>query len=482
VIKNFRSQSLIYAIATGLERVVSFFLLAYLTNTVSQEEIAIWYQIIVTVGILTPVVSMGLGTAIIKYMPIFESNLEIRNSTIFLMILAILGVLILLFVLLFYFNHFFSSLIYGNAIYNKYIFLLTIFVFIETLFDFLVNIFRYKNFIFTISIYTFLKSFSRIIIFIFCFSILDLNFYQSLSFLAFFQLFLILLLYSSFFFRKPFISIDLKKGIGKMSEILKFSLPLVIFSILIGLNNFSDRYFLAYFKNLEEISLYSTASALTNTISFFYIVLCFSFFPTLSRYSSNNARQEFLGLINKVIVSYLSLCIPSIIGLSTFGVSLITIFFNENYVVPFYIFVILSLNVALFGLFQIISQVILLIKSSFQILKIVFLSCIINISLNFILISKFSFLGAAIAGLLSNLILVFYCTFILKKIIHFEFFSKDLFKIFLNSIFLLCFILVCRSWVNNYNQVNVIFLLIFSCIFYVLTDIFFRKNSIFKFS
>ena len=124
MIKNFRSQSLIYAIAVGLERIVSFFLLAYLTNTVLQEEIAIWYQIIVTAGILTPLVSMGLGTAIIKYMPILESNLEIRNSTIFVMILSIFVAFILVAVLLIYFNYFFSYLIYGNVAYSKYIFIL----------------------------------------------------------------------------------------------------------------------------------------------------------------------------------------------------------------------------------------------------------------------------------------------------------------------------------------------------------------------
>ena len=481
MIKTLRSKSLFYGIAVGLERIVSFFLLAYLTNNISQEEVAIWYQIIVTVGILTPLVSMGLGTSIIKYMPIFESNLEIRNSTIFVMILLILLAFILLSALLIYFNHFFSYLIYGSITYSKYIFLLVIFVFIDTLFDFCVNIFRYKNFIFTISIYTFIKSFSRILIFMFCLSVIGLNFYQSLFFLVFAQVFLIILLYSSFFFRKPFAYIDLKKGINKMSEILNFSLPLVIFSVLVGLNNFSDRYFLAHFINLNDLSIYSTTSALTNTISFFYIILTFILFPTLSRYSLKNDRQEFTGLTNKAIVSYLSLCLPSIVGLSALGPSLILIFFNESYVVSFYILGILSINIALFGLFQIISQVILLVKSSIEIVKIMLFSCLINFTLNLILVPKFSLIGAAIAGLASNFMLVIYAIFTLKKIVNFKFFSKDLFKIMLNSISLLSFILVCGLWVNLHNQLHLIFLLIFASIFYISMDIFFRKNSIFKF-
>ena len=481
MIKNFRSQSLIYAIAVGLERIVSFFLLAYLTNTVLQEEIAIWYQIIVTAGILTPLVSMGLGTAIIKYMPILESNLEIRNSTIFVMILSIFVAFILVAVLLIYFNYFFSYLIYGNIAYSKYIFILIIFIFIDTLFDFCVNIFRYKNFIFTISIYTFIKSFSKIFTLMFCLDVIGLDFYQSLFFLAFLQLFLIILLYSSFFFRKSFLCIDLKKGINKMREILNFSLPLVIFSVLVGLNNFSDRYFLAHFRNLNDLSVYSTASALTNTISFFYIILTFILFPALSRYSSENDSQKFIGLTNNAIVSYLSLCLPSIVGLSALGPSLILMFFNESYIVPFYILGILTFNIALFGLFQIISQVILLVKSSIQIVKIMFLSCLVNISLNFILIPKFSLIGAAIAGLVSNFILIVYAIFLLKKIISFKFFSIDLFKILLNTISLLCFILVCGLWINFYNQLHLIFLLIFASIFYISMDMFCRKNSIFRF-
>jgi O-antigen/teichoic acid export membrane protein len=156
-------------------------------------------------------------------------------------------------------------------------------------------------------------------------------------------------------------------------------------------------------------------------------------------------------------------------------------FFNESYIVPFYILGILSFNIALFGLFQIISQVILLVKSSIQIVKIMFLSCLVNFSLNFILIPKFSLIGAAIAGLVSNFILIIYAIFLLKKNVNFKFFSIDLFKILLNTIFLLCFILVCGLWVNFHNQLHLIFLLVFASIFYISMDIFCRKNSIFKF-
>jgi O-antigen/teichoic acid export membrane protein len=481
MIKNFRSQTLLYAIVVGLERVVSFFLLSYLTNVVSQEEIAIWYQIIVTVGILTPLVSMGLVTAIIKYMPIYESNLEIRDSTIFVMILLILGVFILFSASLIYFNQFFSYLIYGNIIYFKYIFLLIIFILIETLFDFCVNIFRYKNFIFTISIYIFLKSFSRILTFIFCISIIGLDFYLSLFYLALLQFFFIIFLYSSFFFRKSLMNINLKKGIYKMNEILSFSLPLVIYSILVALNNFSDRYFLAHFKNLNDLSVYSTVSALTNSISFFYIILCFNLFPTLSKYFSKNNKQDFDSLSNKVIQSYLSLCLPSVVGLSILGPSLILIFFNENYIVPFYILVILSFNIALFGLFQIITQVIVLIESSILVVKIMFFSCFVNLMLNFILIPKFGLLGAAISGLVSNLILIINVIYLLKKLINFNFFSFDLFKITLNSILLLCFLLILMLWLNFYNQLHLFFSIIFASIFYISIDRYCRKNSIFRF-
>ena len=162
------------------------------------------------------------------------------------------------------------------------------------------------------------------------------------------------------------------------------------------------------------------------------VFLTFILFPTLSRYSLKNDRQEFTGLTNKAIVSYLSLCLPSIVGLSALGPSLILIFFNESYVVSFYILGILSINIALFGLFQIISQVILLVKSSIEIVKIMLFSCLINFTLNLILVPKFSLIGAAIAGLASNFMLVIYAIFTLKKIVNFKFFSKDFFKIMLN--------------------------------------------------
>ena len=193
-------------------------------------------------------------------------------------------------------------------------------------------------------------------------------------------------------------------------------------------------------------------------ISFFYIILCFNLFPILSKYASKNNKQEFTDLSNKVIHSYLSLCLPSVVGLTILGPSLILIFFNENYIVPFYILGILSFNIALFGLFQIITQVILLVKTSISVVKIMFLSCSINLILNFILIPKFGLLGAATGGLVSNLILIIYAIYILKELINFKLFSFDFFKIILNSILLLCFLLILKLWFNFYNQWYLIFL------------------------
>ena len=88
-VSKFYSDSYFFGIAQLIERLISFFMLPVLANSVSKVEYAIWTQSIVTAGILMPIVLMGFQTAIVKYLPRWSENLELSNSILTAIILAI---------------------------------------------------------------------------------------------------------------------------------------------------------------------------------------------------------------------------------------------------------------------------------------------------------------------------------------------------------------------------------------------------------
>jgi O-antigen/teichoic acid export membrane protein len=70
MIKNkFRSDTTVYALSQIVERLLSFFLLPLLTKEITIEEYGIWSQLILIIGVSTPILLLGLQTALVRFLP-----------------------------------------------------------------------------------------------------------------------------------------------------------------------------------------------------------------------------------------------------------------------------------------------------------------------------------------------------------------------------------------------------------------------------
>ena len=71
-------------------------------------------------------------------------------------------------------------------------------------------------------------------------------------------------------------------SVGKenWSDLIKFSLPLVVIAALTFFNNFTDRYFITYFIGLEILASYAAVYSLAGIGSIFYSLWDLLFFPS----------------------------------------------------------------------------------------------------------------------------------------------------------------------------------------------------------
>ena len=186
-VSKFYSDSYFFGIAQLIERLISFFMLPVLVNSVSKVEYAIWTQSIVTAGILMPIVLMGFQTAIVKYLPRWSENLELSNSILTAIILAIFTWICFICIFFLSFGVGFSVLIFGSATFLDFIPILLMLVISEALFEFVICLLRAKSRVRTAAVYIVLRGIWRISIITFSIYFLKLNSIKHFKLLFYFN-------------------------------------------------------------------------------------------------------------------------------------------------------------------------------------------------------------------------------------------------------------------------------------------------------
>ena len=271
-------------------------------------------------------------------------------------------------------------------------------------------------------------------------------------------------------------------SVGKehWSAVIKFSLPLVVIATLTFFNNFTDRYFITYFIGLEILASYAAVYSLAGIGSIFYSTLGFTLFPELSRQWDVSSKLKRGELIGDALVFYLFFQMPFILGLSIVGPNLMTILSGSLINEPLSLYILLGLNIALFGIYQLVWYVVLLGSGSISGFKILFIASIVNIVLNFLTVPVLGILGAAISGSISNSILVLLSFYIARQSVFMQIPWKILQDVIVRSLCLGLFLFFCDIYLDLSKPIFLVSVIILSILAYGLFDLFGSKRSILK--
>ena len=174
----------------------------------------------------------------------------------------------------------------------------------------------------------------------------------------------------------------------------------------------------------------------------------------------------------------MALSIPFLIFILIAGVDFISLLTTIQYNITSIEIFLITLNIALFGLHQIIYYVVLLDRGSLSAPRIMTIVVFINIVFNALLIPNYGIFGAALAGFLSNAYLAIYTIVLSKKILKWNYPILVNIKILFRSLIMGIVIWQSILWLGN-DLLSLLVTLIFSGFTYILLDFFGDKNSSF---
>lgn len=237
-------------------------------------------------------------------------------------------------------------------------------------------------------------------------------------------------------------------------EILKYSIPLIPNAVIWWIMGLSDRYFLNYYYGAYEVGLYSVANKFPSLINTLFSLFYISWQITaIEEYKS----EDYCYLFNKIFGIISNILIMACVGIIIIIKPVMYYFLPLEYYKAWQYVPILSYGLIFYCYASFIGVNYIATKNTKGIFKTSLLSGVINIALNFILIPKYSLLGAVVATFLSYLILFIIRMKESKDIVELKINLKQLSNIITPILFYILIILN-KSRKNEY--ILIVFLLL----------------------
>lgn len=234
---------------------------------------------------------------------------------------------------------------------------------------------------------------------------------------------------------------------------------------LIGLSGnlytYIDSIMLSVFQGTEVVGLYSAAYRLMLVTLFIPTTINTAVFPVMSRFY--NSSRESLNLMYERYFKYMIIVgIPMGVGTTILAKSIILLIFKSGYIESVGALQILIWTMVFTFIGASFVQLLQSINKQLIITKISIICVIINILLNLVLIPRYSFIGASIATLLTEVILVSYIISTSYKLgykIEHKIVLKDLARVIVASTVMSIFLL-------HFHYLNLFLLIVLGILVY----------------
>lgn len=191
-------------------------------------------------------------------------------------------------------------------------------------------------------------------------------------------------------------------GFRNLREYLSFGIPTVPGNLSSWVVNSSDRYVIALFLGNAYVGYYSPGYSLGHIINMFIAPLSFMLPAVLSKYYDDGNLKDVKTVLSYSMKYFLALAIPSAVGLSLLSRPLLTILSTPEIAEQGYLITpFMALSGLLFGLYTIITQILVLEKKTSITGTIWIVAATLNLGLNIIFVPRIGILGAAATTLVA---------------------------------------------------------------------------------
>lgn len=412
--KLFAQRIGLIGLTSVLSMIIRILLVPILTKNMPVSEYGVWVQVNATIGLIPPIVGLGLPFAIVRFLAATKDKKEFQEGfySISAVVVILSGAVSLLF---FIFAVPISKILFnGNLAVTM---ILPVILFTQSLIDLPMNVFRV------------LQKIKFHSIFLLFDMVLTVSFASYFVFLGYEIYGAVLgLLISKVLVLTSMMAIVISKigfGFPKFTNIKKyisFSIPLLPSNFSNWIINSSDRYIITIFLGTAFVGYYAPGYTVGSFILMFATPLSFLLPPVLSKYYDEKNIDQVKKILKYSMKYYLLITIPSVFGLSILSKSILVILTTSEIAsVGYLITPFTAVSYLLYGLQGIIGNI-LIINNKTKIAGLAMsVSAIVNLSLNLLLIPVIGINGAAlttlIAFLINFIITICYCV----KYIRFDF-------------------------------------------------------------
>jgi O-antigen/teichoic acid export membrane protein len=447
-IRKILSDTVIYGVGNVLNRFIGILLLPVYTHYFTPAEFGIYSLVFAFWFFAVVFYLFGMETAFQKFY--LEAKSEDEKKKIFsTTILMMLGSSVLLSIIIFLFSGFISKIVTGNSG-NAYLFrLLSVILLIDSLTRFpmiLINSEQWSK------VYSFINI-SAVILNVLCNVVFIAGLHYGIE--SIFYSFLISYSYTAFvslfICRKYFIFI---LDSTLIQPLVKYGHLFLYYGIFLISLDLIDRFLLGYLKDDDTVGIYSACYRIGLVMNLAVSGFRNAWFPFFMKLKDEKENRK---IFAKVFSYFCYACFAVFLVISFFVSDIVKIniggftFLNERYfeglkIVPFimlsYFFFGLYINILVASFFE--NKISYLLISSG-------IGCISNIIFNLILIPEFSFMGAAVATMLSYALMFLILYLFSQRIYHINYEWRRIGIIFLLTIFLyiLNIFVLNISFLNN---------------------------------
>lgn len=391
--KLFAQRVGLVGVTSAIVNLRGLILIPILTKTLGADAYGIWSQILVTISLLAPFCTLGLGYAITRFLAP-EKNRRVVSKHMSSIFLTTSSVALILSGLLFVFSENLAAAVFGGIEAAFYIKISSLLILLAAVDQVMVEYFTGFQQIKRYSSFLILQTICEIILIPY-FILSGFGLFGAIASLLIAKA-------STSVIAALWIRSDIGISVPHFSDVkpyLTYTLPLLPTALSYWFVNLGDRYVIGYFMGVEAVGIYSASYGLGAILALFYAPLSGTLFPAMVRCYENDNILELKIYLKYSLKFFLMFAIPSFFGLTVLSKSLLVTLATSEFVEGG---VVISI-VALSNLFYYSSFINTYILNMFKETKFVSIiyggSALINLILNIILVPMMGIVGAAIATL-----------------------------------------------------------------------------------
>ena len=376
-------------------------LLPILTKTLGAGYYGVWSLILITLGLLTPFVTLSLSSSMVRFLPA-EKKKENVAKGIFTVIFTILFISIIFALALFLLSDSFANILLKDASASFFIKIAAILLILEALNQTTLEPFRIFGQIRKYSTLTVLQTLLEIGLVSFL-VLFGFGLSGALIALLITRGIILLLSLSSIIFQTGFAFPDF----SILSTYLAFALPLVPMGLLDTVVAFSDRYVIGFFKEAASVGIYSAAYNIGLIAGVFIYPIVYILSPTIFKLFDEKKIEKVKTYLSYSLKYFFLFSIPSVFGLTILAKTILNTLTTSEFASIQNIFIVLvvSLSTVFYGIQAIFGEVLMLIKRTRFFVIAFGAAAVINLVLNIILVPYFGILAAAITTLIAYVLI-----------------------------------------------------------------------------